>query len=81
MKRIAPVSIGAISLVVLTALVAFGQAKSSISGSVTDAMREALWQGMRQRGIQIDLESSHPKMGFLVREAAERAPDVLRAKR
>jgi len=36
---------------------------------------------LRQRGIQIDLESSHPKMGFLVREAAERAPDVLRAKR
>ena len=25
---------------------------------------------LRQRGIRVDLESSHPKMGFLVREAA-----------
>ena len=36
---------------------------------------------LRQRGIPIDLESSHPKMGFLVREAAERAADLLRKKR
>lgn len=36
---------------------------------------------LRQRGIPIDLEASHPKMGFLVREAAERAADVLRKKR
>jgi uroporphyrinogen-III synthase len=36
---------------------------------------------LRQRGIQIDVESSHPKMGFLVREAAERAAEALRAKR
>jgi uroporphyrinogen-III synthase len=36
---------------------------------------------LRQRGIPIDLEASHPKMGFLVREAAERAADVLRVKR
>jgi uroporphyrinogen-III synthase len=37
-------------------------------------------QELRQRGIQIDVEASHPKMGFLVREAAERAADVLRGK-
>ena len=36
---------------------------------------------LRQRGIPIDLESSHPKMGYLVREAAERAADALRNKR
>ena len=36
---------------------------------------------LRQRGIPIDLESSHPKMGFLVREAAERADGLLRNKR
>ena len=42
MKRIVPVSIGAISLIVLTVVMAFGQAKSSISGSVTDAMGEAV---------------------------------------
>jgi len=36
---------------------------------------------LRQRRVDIDLEASHPKMGFLVREAAERGPDLLRAKR
>ena len=36
---------------------------------------------LRERGIQIDIEASHPKMGFLVRDAAERAADVLRTKR
>jgi uroporphyrinogen-III synthase len=34
-----------------------------------------------RRGIQPDLEPSHPKMGFLVKEAAERSGDVLLAKR
>lgn len=36
---------------------------------------------LRQQGLNVDLEASHPKMGFLVREAAERGPDLLRAKR
>jgi uroporphyrinogen-III synthase len=35
---------------------------------------------LRQRAIPIDLESTRPKMGFLVREAADRAADLLRAK-
>lgn len=36
---------------------------------------------LREHGIQIDIEASHPKMGFLVRDAAERAANVLRTKR
>ncbi len=36
---------------------------------------------LRQHGIAIDLEPSHPKMGFLVREAAEQAAEVLLRKR
>jgi uroporphyrinogen-III synthase len=36
---------------------------------------------MREQGIAPDMEPTHPKMGFLVREAAERAGDILRAKR
>jgi uroporphyrinogen-III synthase len=36
---------------------------------------------LREQGIAVDIEASHPKMGFLVREAAERAADVLRTKR
>ena len=36
---------------------------------------------LRQEGVQIDLEASHPKMGFLVREAAERSADLMRSRR
>jgi uroporphyrinogen-III synthase len=36
---------------------------------------------LRERGTDPDMEASHPKMGFLVREASERASELLRAKR
>jgi len=36
---------------------------------------------LREQGMTIDFEPSHPKMGFLVREAAEHAEGVLRKKR
>ena len=36
---------------------------------------------LRGRGLSVDIECSRPKMGFLVQEAAERAPDLLKAKR
>jgi uroporphyrinogen-III synthase len=36
---------------------------------------------LRQQGIEVDLEPSHPKMGFLVRETAERAEELVRRKR
>ena len=36
---------------------------------------------LRGRGLNVDIECSHPKMGFLVQEAAEKGPDVLKAKR
>lgn len=36
---------------------------------------------LRERGIEIDLEPSHPKMGFLVRETAERAAEIVKTKR
>lgn len=36
---------------------------------------------LRQQGVDVDIEPTHPKMGFLVREAAERAEGVLRGKR
>ncbi|HET7215801.1 MAG TPA: uroporphyrinogen-III synthase [Terriglobia bacterium] len=35
---------------------------------------------LRQNGVMVDLEPSHPKMGFLVKEAAERSNEVLSAK-
>jgi uroporphyrinogen-III synthase len=36
---------------------------------------------LREQGVSVDIEPAHPKMGFLVREAAERAHDALRTKR
>lgn len=36
---------------------------------------------LREHGIEPDLEPSHPKMGFLVSEAAERSAEILRQKR
>src|SRR5262245_11026080 len=36
---------------------------------------------LREHGITVDIEASHPKMGFLVRDAAERAAAILRLKR
>jgi uroporphyrinogen-III synthase len=36
---------------------------------------------LTQQGLAVDLEASHPKMGFLVREAAERSAALLAGKR
>jgi uroporphyrinogen-III synthase len=36
---------------------------------------------LRGRGLNVDIECSHPKMGFLVQESAEKAPQLLNAKR
>lgn len=36
---------------------------------------------LSQHGIKVDLEPSHPKMGFLVKEAADRCADLLQQKR
>lgn len=36
---------------------------------------------LKKQGIQPDIEPSHPKMGFLVKETAERAPQLLKKKR
>jgi uroporphyrinogen-III synthase len=36
---------------------------------------------LRSRGLSVDIECSHPKMGYLVREAAEKAPEILLLKK
>jgi uroporphyrinogen-III synthase len=35
---------------------------------------------LRQNGIQVDTEPSHPKMGYLVKETADRCADLIREK-
>jgi uroporphyrinogen-III synthase len=36
---------------------------------------------LRDQGTGPDMEATHPKMGLLVREASERAGELLKAKR
>jgi uroporphyrinogen-III synthase len=60
-----------------------------LSGAVIEGLRKCVVasigpttsEELRERGTDPDMESSHPKMGFLVREAAERAGGLLKAKR
>jgi len=37
-------------------------------------------EGLEDAGVHVDLEPSHPKMGYLAQETAERAEHILRAK-
>lgn len=52
-------------------------AKRMVVASVGPATSERL----RSYGLPVDLEPSHPKMGTLVKETAERAPLILKGKR
>ena len=60
-----------------------------LSGAVIEGLRKCVVasigpttsEELRERGTDPDMESSHPKMGFLVREAAEQAGGLLKAKR
>ncbi|OFW13751.1 MAG: hypothetical protein A3H29_05805 [Acidobacteria bacterium RIFCSPLOWO2_02_FULL_67_21] len=55
--------------------------RASMRRMVVGSIGPTTTDELRHQGIAADLEASHPKMGFLVREAAERAPDLLPAKR
>ncbi len=37
-------------------------------------------EALREHGVRVDFEPSHPKMGFLVKEAAEKSADVVQQK-
>ena len=50
--------------------------RSMVVGSIGPTTSEAL----EEAGIHPDLEPSHPKMGFLVQETAQRAGEILRGK-
>ena len=45
----------------------------ALSEAVVASIGPTTSQTLRENGIRVDLEPSHPKMGFLVKEAAERA--------
>jgi uroporphyrinogen-III synthase len=55
--------------------------RRSLARSVIASIGPTTSQELRRHGLLPDLEASHPRMGFLVREAAERSGNLLRAKR
>jgi uroporphyrinogen-III synthase len=63
--------------------------RQNVEESVRDGLRSmavasigpTTSEELREHGIAVDIEASRPKMGLLVRDAAERAADVLRIKR
>lgn len=54
--------------------------REGLRGMVIASIGPTTSEELRQQGLDIDLEASHPKMGFLVREAAERSSELLRKK-
>lgn len=56
------------------------QFRQALKQAVVGSIGPTTSASLRDSGIQVDLEPSHPKMGFLVKEAAEKSADLLRGK-
>jgi uroporphyrinogen-III synthase len=68
----------------MTVAVEVGMADAVLEGlrrMVVASIGPTTSEELRQHGVPIDLEPSHPKMGFLVREAAEQAAELVLRKR
>jgi uroporphyrinogen-III synthase len=52
-----------------------------LSRAVVASIGPTTSEELQRRGIRADIEPSHPKMGFLVKEAAEQSGELLRRKR
>ena len=55
--------------------------RRALSRMVVGSIGPTASERLRQHGLPVDLEPSHPKMGILVKETAARAEALLRAKR
>jgi uroporphyrinogen-III synthase len=55
--------------------------RSGLNHAIVASIGPTTSEELSRRGIKPDLEPSHPKMGFLVKETAERATELLRRKR
>lgn len=53
----------------------------ALSAVVITSVGPLTSEELRSRGLNVDIECTHPKMGFLVQEAAEKAPDLLKTKK
>jgi uroporphyrinogen-III synthase len=55
--------------------------RAGLARTVVASIGPTTSEELQRQGIKPDLEPSHPKMGFLVKEAAERSAELLRSKR
>ena len=56
------------------------QFRSALLNAVVASIGPTTSETLRKNGITVDIEPSHPKMGFLVSEAAEKSTDLKNAK-
>jgi uroporphyrinogen-III synthase len=54
---------------------------SALAQTVIASIGPTTSEELKRRGLTPDLEASHPKIGILVREAAEQSPKLLEGKR
>jgi len=57
------------------------QFRTSLSKLMVASIGPTATERLRRYGLPVDFEPSHPKMGILVKESAERANDILQHKR
>jgi uroporphyrinogen-III synthase len=57
------------------------QMRRGLGSAIVASIGPTTSEELQRRGIRADLEPSHPKMGFLVKEAAEQSGELLRRKR
>jgi uroporphyrinogen-III synthase len=55
--------------------------RQALARTVIASIGPSTSQELRRHGVEPDLEASHPKLGWLVRQAAEQSGALLRAKR
>lgn len=56
------------------------QFTSALNRIVVASIGPIASETLRENGVTVDLEPSHPKMGFLVKEAAEKSAELVRKK-
>jgi uroporphyrinogen-III synthase len=56
------------------------QVRAALRGMVIASVGPTTSETLREHGLPVDLEPSHPKMGFLVNETSQRAREILQSK-
>jgi uroporphyrinogen-III synthase len=66
---------------IVTELQLDGPVRRGFAQAVIASIGPSTSDELRRQGLAVDLEAAHPKFGALIRELAERAPALVRAKR